>query len=62
VGEFERAPDPRLWQDECVLITPHVSGGTDVAQRHAVELCCQNLRAYPDGRPLVNVIDWQRGY
>ena len=61
-GEFERAPDPRLWQDARVLITPHVSGGTDVAQPRAVELFCQNLRAYLDGRPLVNVIDWQRGY
>jgi phosphoglycerate dehydrogenase-like enzyme len=28
-GEFEHGPDPRLWQDERVLITPHVSGGTD---------------------------------
>src|SRR5262249_24113595 len=33
VGEFEHAPDPRLWQDERVLITPHVSGGTD-ARHH----------------------------
>jgi hypothetical protein len=23
---------------------------------------CDNLRAYRDGRPLRNVIDWQRGY
>jgi phosphoglycerate dehydrogenase-like enzyme len=61
-GEFEHAPDPRLWQDERVLITPHVSGGADVAQHRAVELFCQNLRAYLDGRSLVNVIDWQRGY
>ena len=28
-GEFEHAPDPRLWQDARVLITPHVSAGTD---------------------------------
>jgi phosphoglycerate dehydrogenase-like enzyme len=61
-GEFERAPDPRLWRDARVLITPHVSGGTDVAQPRVVELFCQNLRAYLDGRLLVNVIDWQRGY
>jgi phosphoglycerate dehydrogenase-like enzyme len=61
-GEFGRAPDPRLWQDARVLITPHVSGGTDVAQPWVVELFCQNLRAYLDGRLLVNVIDWQRGY
>jgi phosphoglycerate dehydrogenase-like enzyme len=61
-GEFEHAPDARLWQDERVLITPHVSGGTDVAQHRAVEVFSDNLRAYLDGRPLANVIDWARGY
>jgi hypothetical protein len=25
-------------------------------------LFCDNLRAYLEGRPLRNVIDWQRGY
>ncbi|HZO41314.1 MAG TPA: D-2-hydroxyacid dehydrogenase [Methylomirabilota bacterium] len=61
-GEFEHAPDPRLWQDERVVITPHVSGGTDVAQHRAVEVFSENLRAYLEGRPLANVIDWTRGY
>jgi glyoxylate/hydroxypyruvate reductase len=61
-GEFEHAPDPRLWQDERVLITPHVSGGTDVAQHRGVDVFSDNLRAYLDGRPLANVIDWARGY
>ena len=62
LGEFEHAPDARLWQDERVLITPHVSGGTDVAQHRGVEVFGENLRAYLDGRPMVNVIDWTRGY
>jgi phosphoglycerate dehydrogenase-like enzyme len=62
VGEFEHAPDARLWQDERVMISPHVSGGTDVAQHRVVEVFCDNLRAYLDGRPLINVIDWRRGY
>ena len=61
-GEFERAPDVRLWQDERVLITPHVSGGTDVAQHRLIEVFSDNLRAYLGGRPLANVIDWSRGY
>jgi phosphoglycerate dehydrogenase-like enzyme len=61
-GEFEHAPDARLWQDERVLITPHVSGGTDVAQHRVVEVFCDNLHAYLEGRPLANVIDWGRGY
>jgi phosphoglycerate dehydrogenase-like enzyme len=62
IGEFEHAPDPRLWQDERVVITPHVSGGTDVAQHRVVDVFCDNLRAYLGGRPLTNVIDWERGY
>jgi phosphoglycerate dehydrogenase-like enzyme len=62
VGEFEHAPHPHLWDDPRVLITPHVSGGTDVSQHRAVDLFCDNMRAYLDGRPLRNVIDWARGY
>ena len=62
VGEFEHAPDARLWQHERVLITPHVSGGTDQALHRGIDVFCENLRAFLDGRPLNNVIDWQRGY
>jgi phosphoglycerate dehydrogenase-like enzyme len=61
-GEFEHEPDRRLWDDDRVLITPHVSGGTDVPHQRPIELFCGNLRAFLDGRPLVNVIDWDRGY
>jgi len=33
-----------------------------VAQHRAIELFCENLRAYLDGRALTNAIDWSRGY
>jgi len=62
VGEFEREPDRRLWDDERVLITPHISGSSDIRQHRGIELFCKNLRAYLDGQPLTNVIDWVRGY
>ena len=45
-----------------VLITPHVSGASDHDLHGAIDLFCDNLRAYLDGRPLRNVIDWERGY
>ncbi len=61
-GEFEGEPDRRLWDDPRVLITPHVSGGTDVPGQRPIELFRDNMRAYLSGRPLVNVIDWERGY
>jgi phosphoglycerate dehydrogenase-like enzyme len=62
VGEFEHLPSPRLWSDPRVLITPHVSGASDEDRHDGIDLFCENLRAYLDGRPLHNVIDWQRGY
>lgn len=61
-GEFERPPDQRLWSDPRVLITPHVSGMSDNELHGAIDLFCDNLRAFIDGRPLKNVIDWKRGY
>src|SRR5205807_356566 len=61
-GEFEHLPPARLWQDERVLITPHVSGASDENRHGAIDLFSDNLRAYLQGRPLRNVIDWQRGY
>jgi phosphoglycerate dehydrogenase-like enzyme len=62
VGEFEHPPPAALWSDPRVLITPHVSGGGDETRHGAIDLFCANLRAYLDGRPLTNVIDWARGY
>lgn len=62
VGEFEHPPPERLWRDPRVLITPHVSGASDQNRHGAIEMFCENLRAYVDGTPLQNVIDWGRGY
>jgi phosphoglycerate dehydrogenase-like enzyme len=62
VGEFEHPPPARLWSDPRVVITPHVSGASDENRHGAIDLFCDNLRAYIDGRPLRNVIDWERGY
>jgi glyoxylate/hydroxypyruvate reductase len=63
VGEFERPPPARLWSNPNVLITPHTSSISDASDRHgAIDLFCENLRAYLDGKPLKNVIDWDAGY
>jgi glyoxylate/hydroxypyruvate reductase len=62
VGEFERGPPARLWSDPRVLITPHTSSISDADRHGGVDLFCENLRAYLDGRPLRNVIDWEQGY
>jgi phosphoglycerate dehydrogenase-like enzyme len=62
VGEFEHTPTARLWSDPRVLITPHISAASDQNRHGAINLFCDNLRAYIDGGPLRNVIDWERGY
>jgi len=61
-GEFKHPPDSRLWNDERVVITPHVSAATDVSEHRGVDLFCKNLTRYLEGVPLENVIDWERGY
>lgn len=61
-GEFERPPRNGLWTHRRVLITPHVSGGGGTSQDGPVQLFCRNLRAFIDGKPLANVLDWSRGY
>ena len=62
VGEFEHPPPDALHRDPRVLITPHISGASDVNRHGGIGLFCENLRAYLQGLPLRNVIDWQRGY
>lgn len=62
VGEFEGLPRNDLWSDARVLVTPHISGASDVQRHRAVEVFRDNLAAYIAGRPLQNVIDWDRGY
>lgn len=61
-GEFEHPPANRLWSDPRVLITPHISGASDQDRHGGIGLFCDNLRAWLDGKPLKNVIDWERGY
>src|SRR5215831_13066972 len=56
VGEFEHTPMSRLWSDPRVLITPHISSASDQDRHGAINLFCDNLRAYLEGGPLRNVI------
>ncbi len=62
VGEFEGPPRKELWSDPRVLITPHVSGGSDDPRHRAIDVFCKNLTAYLNGEPMMNVIDWELGY
>ena len=61
-GEFEGPPPEPLWSHPKVLLTPHVSAATDRPAHHSIDVFVANLRCYLDGRPMENVIDWERGY
>ena len=62
---FEQEPLPvtsALWQMENVILTPHISGGTQIYNERAVEIFIDNLRHYLGRSPLSNVVDPSRGY
>jgi len=62
VGEFEHQPPAELTAFENVLLTPHTSGMTDQASNAARALFRENLRRCLHGEPLLNQVDWSRGY
>lgn len=64
---FAREPlpsDSRLWNTENLLITPHVAGNLTLGYTldKNVEMFCEDLLNYGEGRPLKYVIDKKLGY
>lgn len=55
-------PDHEFWDMDNVILTPHISGGTQRYNQRAVEIFARNLRRYINGEPLENVVDPARGY
>ena len=60
--EWSRLPDPELMALPTVVITPHNSGITDVGTSYAMDLFRDNLRRLLGEEPLVNEVEWARGY
>ncbi len=54
--------DHPLWNMENVVVTPHTAGGSPVRVARIVDVFCDNLRRYLDGRQLTGVIDKRKGY
>jgi phosphoglycerate dehydrogenase-like enzyme len=63
-GELDgRPPRRELVELPQVVLTPHISGTGDAAGRERTkELFAENLRRFLDGRPLLNLVDRNRGY
>jgi glyoxylate/hydroxypyruvate reductase A len=54
----EPLPDSSpLWDLPNVLVSPHSASTVPQENARIVEIFCENLRAYLDGRPLRNVLD-----
>lgn len=55
-------PDNPLWTLPNVLVTPHAAGRSPHEFDRMVDLFCDNLKRYLAGRPLRNLMDFERGY
>ena len=51
-----------LWSMPNVIITPHVSAGSDLVRERLFAVAKENLRRYVAGEPMVSVVDPMRGY
>jgi phosphoglycerate dehydrogenase-like enzyme len=51
-----------LWKFDNVIITPHVSGRSDKDRARMLGTVTENIRRFAAGKPLVNVVDPQKGY
>jgi phosphoglycerate dehydrogenase-like enzyme len=54
--------DSPLWRMDNVILTPHIAGITPHYERRAGELFAENLRRFVAGQPLLNKVDFARGY
>lgn len=54
--------DHPLWKFDNVIITPHIAGRSDKDHARMVGTARENLARFLDGRPLLNVVDKEKGY
>ena len=55
-------PDSPLWKAPHLIITPHISANTAVADQTRDAVVVENLRRYVAGEPMLSVVDISRGY
>jgi phosphoglycerate dehydrogenase-like enzyme len=55
-------PDHPLWQMSNVIITPHVSAGSDRIFERVFTIVRENLRRYVAGEPMLSVVNLDKGY
>jgi phosphoglycerate dehydrogenase-like enzyme len=60
--EYDRSPDPELSAMPNVVFTPHNADISDASHAFGIDVFCTNLSRYLSEEPLLNVINWTRGY
>jgi phosphoglycerate dehydrogenase-like enzyme len=51
-----------LWKFENAIITPHIAGRSDQDAERMIGTIKENVRRFVAGKPLINVVDKQKGY
>lgn len=51
-----------LWKFDNTIITPHIAGRSDKDRARMVGTIKENIRRFTEGKPLINVVDKQKGY
>jgi phosphoglycerate dehydrogenase-like enzyme len=51
-----------LWKFDNVVITPHLAGTSDRFHARQLEVFKENVRRFSENKPLINVVDKQKGY
>ena len=51
-----------MWKFHNVIVTPHIAGRSDKDRSRMVGTIKENIARFVDGKPLVNVVDKQKGY
>jgi phosphoglycerate dehydrogenase-like enzyme len=54
--------DHPLWTCDDVIITPHIAGRSDKDRARMVGTLRENIRRFVEGKPLINVVDKNKGY
>lgn len=62
IWEEPLPPSSPLWDAPGLIITPHTSWSSGRVLDRSIELFCENLQRYREGRPLLNLVDPEAGY
>ncbi len=54
--------DSPLWKMENVILTPHNSGQTPRHWERALDIFVKNWQRFNNGEPMLNTVDYRRGY